>query len=65
MKKRRKRKVKSIPLTVGIDPKLWRYDSAQDAISQNVSLLAQLIQTGEQIQQEHQTAQSDDGIKEA
>lgn len=43
MTQRRKRQVKPIPLTVGHDPELWRYESLPDALRQGLNPLAALI----------------------
>jgi hypothetical protein len=47
--KHRGRGVKAIPLNVGNDPSLWRYQSVADALSTNCDLLTQLIREGEEI----------------
>jgi hypothetical protein len=65
MTNRRKRKTKVLPLKIGNDPNLWRYHSAQDAISQNVPLLAELILSSVLIETEDQAANTDDSAREA
>ena len=47
MAKRRNRRVKSIPLTIGNDPKLWRFDSLQEALEANTGILAELIRASQ------------------
>ena len=46
MAKRRGRKVQ-FNLSVGEDPSLWRFASAQEALSKNVGVLSTLIRAGE------------------
>jgi hypothetical protein len=46
------RKGKSVPMTVGNDPALWRYHSVDEAIATNIDLIVQLIQAGEQADQQ-------------
>lgn len=48
MAKRRGPKPKSIPMTIGNDPALWRFASVQEALEANVHLIAQLIRAGEE-----------------
>lgn len=47
MAKRRKRRVKSIPLTIGQDPSLWRFGSLQEALEANTGLLSELIRASQ------------------
>jgi hypothetical protein len=65
MTNRRKRKTKTLPLKIGNDPNLWRYRSAQDAIFQNVPLLAELIISSVQIETDDNAANTDDSAREA
>lgn len=51
MAKRRKRRVKSIPLTIGQDPSLWRFGSVQEALEANTTILSELIREGQTIAQ--------------
>ena len=46
MPKRQGRKRQAIPMIIGKDPDLWRYDSLEEAIEANFDLLAQLIRVG-------------------
>ena len=43
MTKRRGQRPKAIPLTVGNDPELWRFNSRHEALEANTTLIAQLI----------------------
>ena len=47
-----RRKSKSVSMTVGNDPALWRYHSVDEAIAANIDLIVQLIQAGEQAEQQ-------------
>ena len=47
MAKRRKRRVKSIPLTIGQDPSLWRFGSLQEALEANTGILSELIRASQ------------------
>ena len=47
MTKRRKRRVKSIPLTIGQDPTLWRFGSVHEALEANTRILSELIRAGQ------------------
>lgn len=51
MAKRRKRRVKPIPLTIGNDPKLWRFGSVHEALEANTKILSELIREGQAIAQ--------------
>lgn len=52
MTKRRKRRVKNIPLTIGQDPSLWRYGSVHEALEANTGVLAELIRASQTPQPE-------------
>ena len=54
MAKRRRRRVKHIPLTIGNDPALWRYGSLQEALEANTSILSELIRAGQSAAQSDQ-----------
>ncbi|MBI5961619.1 MAG: hypothetical protein HY866_22960 [Chloroflexi bacterium] len=47
--KRRARRVKPIPLTIGNDPSLWRFSSRDEAIRANVDLIADLIRASQPV----------------
>jgi len=47
MAKGRGRKRQAIPMIIGKDPALWRYDSLEAAIGANLDVLVQLIRSGE------------------
>jgi len=47
MAKRRKRRVKPIPLTIGQDPSLWRFGSLQEALEANTGILSELIRASQ------------------
>ncbi len=51
MAKRRRRRVKSIPLTIGQDPSLWRFGSLQEALEANTGILSELIRASQPIAQ--------------
>ena len=65
MAKRRKRRVKSIPLTIGQDPSLWRFGSLQEALEANTDLLAQLIRASQPVAQSEEAVSPAHGIGEA
>ena len=65
MAKRRKRRVKSIPLTIGQDPSLWRFGSLQEALEANTDLLAQLIRASQPVAQPEESVSPAHGISEA
>jgi hypothetical protein len=65
MAKRRKRRVKSIPLTIGQDPSLWRFGSLQEALEANTDLLAQLIRASQPVAQSEETVSLAHEIGEA
>ena len=46
MTKRRGRKPQSIPMKIGNDPALWRFNSVQEALAANTQLLGRIIQAG-------------------
>jgi len=45
----RRRKTQKIPMTIGNDPTLWRFDSLPDALAAHTNGLAQLIRDGERL----------------
>ena len=47
MAKRRRRRVKEIPLTIGQDPSLWRFGSVHEALEANTQVLSELIRAGQ------------------
>lgn len=47
MGKRRGRKIKPIPLSIGNDPSLWRFGSLGEALQANTDLIADLIRTSQ------------------
>jgi hypothetical protein len=51
MAKRRKRRVKSIPLTIGQDPSLWRFGSVHEALEANIGILSELIRASQPVDQ--------------
>ena len=56
MAKGRGRKRQAIPMIIGKDPALWRYDSLEAAIEDSIDLFTQLIRSGEgQAQQDSST----------
>ena len=56
MAKSRGRKRQAIPMIIGKDPSLWRYDSLEAAIGDNLDVLVQLIRSGDgQTQQDSST----------
>ena len=63
MAKSRKQFVKVIPLAIGQDPSLWRYDSVQEALGANMNVLSELIRAGE-IAQEEQPVTTEPAIDE-
>ena len=68
MAKRRQHTAQHIPLTIGNDPKLWRYASLQEALAANCDTIAQLIRTWDALQPEQgdsQIGDSTDGIASA
>ena len=42
-------KSQAVPLKLGKDPTLWRFDSLEDAITASTTLLGQLIKEGERV----------------
>ena len=52
MAKGRGRKRQAIPMIIGKDPDLWRYDSPEAAIEANFDILVQLIRAGEEPSQQ-------------
>jgi len=52
MAKSRRPNIKVIPLAIGQDPSLWRYDSLQEALGSNMNVLSELIRAGEIAQEE-------------
>lgn len=46
MTKRRGRKPQSIPMKIGNDPALWRFNSVQEALAANTQMLGRLVQAG-------------------
>jgi hypothetical protein len=52
MAERRKRKPQPFPMRVANDPALWRYESLEAALTENLDVLAQLIRAGK----EHEAA---------
>ena len=47
MPKRQGRKRQAIPMIIGKDPDLWRYDSLEAAIEDSIDLFTQLIRAGD------------------
>jgi hypothetical protein len=52
MAKGRGRKRQAIPMIIGKDPDLWRYDSVEAAIEDSIDLFTQLIRAGDEPQQQ-------------
>jgi hypothetical protein len=48
MPQRRKKKVQSIPMQIGHDPSLWRFDSLEEAIAASTQLISRLVRDGEE-----------------
>lgn len=44
---RRNPRIKTIPLSIGNDPDLWKYDSLHSAIADSTDVLSQLIRSVE------------------
>ncbi len=42
-------KLQAVPLKLGTDPALWRFDSLNDALATSTPLLGQLIKEGERL----------------
>ena len=61
MIKQRGPKPKSIPMKLGNDPKLWRFESLQDALEANTHLIGALIRVGQEVVE---TGQIDDEVSE-
>lgn len=49
MAKRRGRKIKPIPLSIGNDPSLWRFGSLSEALQANTDLIADLIRASQPV----------------
>jgi hypothetical protein len=49
MAKRRERKIKPIPLSIGNDPSLWRFGSLGEALQANTVLIADLIRSSQPV----------------
>lgn len=45
-------KLQAVPLKLGKDPALWRFDSLNDALAASTTLLGQLIKEGERLAKE-------------
>lgn len=45
-------KLQAVPLKLGTDPALWRFDSLNDALAASTTLLGQLIKEGERLAKE-------------
>ncbi|MBA3871071.1 MAG: hypothetical protein H0X30_18160 [Anaerolineae bacterium] len=57
MSSRRGPQTKSIPMKIGNDPKLWRFESLQNALEANTHLIGALIRVGQEVAE---TGQNDD-----
>jgi len=55
MAKRRGRRVNTIPLVIGNDPELWRFDSMQEALEAGTGLISRLIRDGEELERIDET----------
>lgn len=53
-------KLQAVPLKLGTDPALWRFDSLNDALAANTTLLGQLIKEGERLTKEDRTEALDE-----
>ena len=61
MAKSRGPQTKSIPMKIGNDSKLWRFESLHDALEVNSELIGALIRAGQEVAD---TGQSDDVVAE-
>lgn len=59
MPDRRKNRVKPIPLVVGSNPDLWRFESLHEALAQGIDPIATLIHHGEELQSADAHAEAD------
>lgn len=55
MAKRRGRRVNTIPLVIGNEPELWRFDSMQEALEAGTGLISRLIRDGEELERIDET----------
>ena len=60
---KRGRKLKQILLTTGDDPSLWRYESLTEALRDNLNLLVDLANAGDNRQPEQPSSSSYDSPK--
>ncbi len=65
MAKRRRRSTKSIPLTIGNDPSLWRFGSLGEAIQANTDIISDLIRASQLISRSEEPVIDEHGPDEA
>lgn len=53
-------KLQAVPLKLGTDPALWRFESLNDALAASTTLLGQLIKEGERLAKEDGTEALDE-----
>jgi hypothetical protein len=65
MAKRRRRSTKSIPLTIGQDPSLWRFGSLQEALEANTDIISDLIRASQPVSRSEKPVIDEHGPDEA